>query len=433
MEHLKPLALKGYKLYPESLLENKGKIYALVRKDLKKYLVSDDSGFEDPLEKVSSLTVYERNQANALKLRKLFKHLNPEAAGLKSSFGFGDRLGLATPGHIEALKGRAIFPVLAQQSIREMERTSRSMREVLDEAMWGVFQAGYRGGYGADIDHVKKEEDVIRAVEAGYTMYTIDPSDYIDKKVKDMSVATYAQAIKHIIRCYNLIKDRIHGAFDFEASIDETGTPTTSLAHIFMVEELRRHGLKFTSLALRFIGEFEKGIDYIGDLNLFKKEFLSHLGISQSYGGYKLSIHSGSDKFSIYPIIGQGSQGVFHVKTAGTSWLEAVRVISYKAPELYRRMHQLALNNFEKDRQSYQVTTNLSKIPELPKLSDKELPGLLNENNSRQLMHITYGTILKSLKEEIYKVLNLYEPEHYELLKNHLARHLELCGVRAVH
>jgi len=423
--------VKDYKIYPESKLEKNGKTYSLAQKDLKKYLLSNDPEF-GPVSKAIPclrLGVSELTHANANKLRKLFPHLTATTCGIKRSFGFGDRLGVATPGHIKTLKGKDIFPVFAQQSIREMERTDRSMEDVLDDAMWGVFQAGYKGGYGADIDHVKKEEDVIKACESGYTMYTIDPSDYVNDKAKDI-LSIYAGAVEHIIKCYNLIKEKISISFDFEASVDETATPTTPEAHVFIVEELRRAGVNFTSLALRFIGDFEKGIDYIGDIETFKEQFLAHADICQRFGGYKLSIHSGSDKFSIYPIISEATKAVFHIKTAGTNWLEAVRLISHKDPALYRRMHQLALHSFEKDRKSYHVTTNLSKIPALDKLSDEKLPELLNENNSRQLMHITYGSILKGMREEIYKTLNLYEDEHYQMLDTHLGRHLDLAGVR---
>ena len=407
-------AIKGYKIYPESRLEKDNKTYSLAQKDLKKYLISDDPEFGE----VSKLT-----HASALKLRELFPHLTPSACGIKKSFGFGDRLGIAAPGHIKTLKSRDIFPIFAQQSIREMGRTNRAMEDVIDDAMWGVFQAGYKGGYGADIDHVKKEEDVINACKCGYTMFTIDPSDYVNDQGKDPA-SIYGKAIEHIVRCYDVVKGNIRIPFDFEASVDETATPTTPSAHIFIVEELRKAGVNFTSLALRFIGSFEKGIDYIGDLNTFKEQFSAHADICRRFGGYKLSIHSGSDKFSLYPAIAEFSKGVFHIKTAGTNWLEAVRLVSYKNPGLYRRMHQLALDSFEKDRQSYHVTTELSKIPALDKLSDEKLPELLNENNSRQLMHITYGSILKEMREEIFNTLNLYEDEHYQMLNTHLGRHL---------
>ncbi len=343
---------------------------------------------------------------------------------MKKSFGFGDRLGLATPGHIRALGEHDIFPIFAQQSIRELKKTGRKMEEVIDDAMWGVFRAGYKMGYGADIDHVKEEKDIIRAISCGYTMYTIDSSDYLHQGVKDLP-----KIIKHVTALYNVIKERVSCPFDFEVSIDETTVPTIPSAHIFIVEELRRNKVKFTSLALRFKGEFEKGIDYIGGLKTFKRDFLAHMAVNKRYGGYKLSIHSGSDKFSIYPIIGQHSE-TFHIKTSGTSWVEAARLISRKDPRLFRSLYQVAFDNFEDSRRAYHITTTLDEIPDINKFSDKALSELLNKNAVRQLLHISYGVILKKLKKEVYITLNLHEKEYYHRLENHLGRHLELLGVK---
>ena len=122
---MKSLIAEGYKIYTESKTEKDGKIYFLASKDLKKYLVSDDTEFEKSVEKISKYNVYEKTHLNAIRLRNLFKYLTPATCGIKRSFGFGDRLGLATPGHIKTIEGRDIFPILPQQSIREMERTGR--------------------------------------------------------------------------------------------------------------------------------------------------------------------------------------------------------------------------------------------------------------------------------------------------------------------
>ncbi len=421
---IKTFALRGYKIYPGSILTKRGKIYFLVDKNLKEYLVSNDSKFELRVGKIFSYNVYEKTHTNALRSRELFEHLSPRACGLKKSFGFGDRLGLATPGHIRALGKHDIFPIFAQQSIRELKKTGRKMEEVIDDAMWGVFRAGYKMGYGADIDHVKEEKDIIRAISCGYTMYTIDSSDYLHRGIKDLP-----KIIKHVTALYNVIKERVSCPFDFEVSIDETSVSTTSSAHIFIVEELRRNKVEFTSLALRFKGEFEKGIDYIGGLKKFKRDFLAHMAVNKRYGGYKLSIHSGSDKFSIYPIIGQHSE-TFHIKTSGTSWVEAARLISRKDPRLFRSLYQVAFDNFEDSRRAYHITTTLDEIPDINKFSDKALSGLLNKNAVRQLLHISYGVILKKLKKEVYITLNLHEKEYYHRLENHLGRHLELLGVK---
>ena len=100
--------------------------------------------------------------ANALALRETLTWLQPSLFGLQTSAGFGDRLGLATPGHVKALEfalrqpgAHSIQPIFAQQSIREMTRTSRTPSDVLNDATWGTFQAGWRGPVGADADHLK--------------------------------------------------------------------------------------------------------------------------------------------------------------------------------------------------------------------------------------------------------------------------------------
>src|SRR5450432_3723829 len=94
---------------------------------------------------------------NIASLRSVFSWLNPQLLGLRRSVGFGDRLGVATPGHIRALRaGPGNFaPIFAQQSIREMTRTGRSAQVVMDDAVWGVFVEGWQDGFGADADHRK--------------------------------------------------------------------------------------------------------------------------------------------------------------------------------------------------------------------------------------------------------------------------------------
>src|SRR6476659_2904883 len=97
--------------------------------------------------------------------------------GLRPSFGFGDRIGLATPGHVEALRrsGAGIEPIFPQQSIREMARTGRSPGRVMADALAGMRRAGWLGGTGADADHLKTAADVDATSAAGFTFFTIDP------------------------------------------------------------------------------------------------------------------------------------------------------------------------------------------------------------------------------------------------------------------
>ena len=102
--------------------------------------------------------------------------------GLQPSFGFGDRIGLATPGHVEAMKqaGGGLAPIYAQQSIREMTRTGRSPEQVIATAVEGMRSAGWSAISGADADHLKTPADVDATAAAGFVFYTIDPSEYVD-------------------------------------------------------------------------------------------------------------------------------------------------------------------------------------------------------------------------------------------------------------
>src|SRR5512136_1775392 len=94
---------------------------------------------------------------NAAALRAHLPWLQPHPLGLRTSAGMGDRLGLATPGHVQAVRavGGQIAPIFAQQSIREMARTGRTPQQVMDDATWGIFQEGWQASVGADADHLK--------------------------------------------------------------------------------------------------------------------------------------------------------------------------------------------------------------------------------------------------------------------------------------
>jgi hypothetical protein len=100
--------------------------------------------------------------------------------GLTPSFGFGDRLGLATPGHIAAVKGTKFAPVFAQQSVRENARTGRSLQQVMDDAKHAVDAAKWDAPWGADADHLKSVDELQPFVQAGYTFFTVDPGEHVD-------------------------------------------------------------------------------------------------------------------------------------------------------------------------------------------------------------------------------------------------------------
>ena len=125
---------------------------------------------------------------------------NFSTLGLQPSFGFGDRLGLATPGHVLAMQraGAGIVPIFAQQSIREMSRTGRTPTGVVEDACSGMEFAGWHARSGADADHLKTREDVDRTTAAGFTFYTIDPSQFVDDNAEDCDEATLRDRVESL-------------------------------------------------------------------------------------------------------------------------------------------------------------------------------------------------------------------------------------------
>ena len=144
--------------------------------------------------------VAETTSENARALRSALPWLTPSRFGLHTSAGFGDRLGLATPGHVRALRevGAAINPVFAQQSIREMGRCGRTPSDVLDDATWGAFQAGWTNPVGGDADHLEALEDIDSTVAAGFVFYTLDPKAEVDGEAEHADAATIRQKVAEL-------------------------------------------------------------------------------------------------------------------------------------------------------------------------------------------------------------------------------------------
>src|SRR5512139_1947220 len=144
--------------------------------------------------------------------------------------------------------------------------------------------------------------------------------------------------------------------FEMEVSVDETEQPTSHAEHIYIASELKRLGIHWVSLAPRYVGSFEKGVDYIGSTTAFQRDFAGHAAIARHFGPYKLSLHSGSDKFSIYPIAARLTNGLIHLKTAGTSYLEALRTVAAVDVDLFREIYLFAREHFDTDKVSYHVS-----------------------------------------------------------------------------
>src|SRR5204863_7516185 len=122
----------------------------------------------------STVLLLDADHATLVALRDALPFLQPRPTGKTPSFGFGDRTGMATPGHLLALEGSGFFPNLAQQSIREMTRTQRTPADVLDAAVFGALQSGHLTGFGADAAHLKTLDDVDRCADARFVSFTLD-------------------------------------------------------------------------------------------------------------------------------------------------------------------------------------------------------------------------------------------------------------------
>jgi hypothetical protein len=417
-----------------------------------------------------------QSHENAVRLRRALPFTAPSSlTGLDTTFGVGDRLGIATPGHLRVFKRFRVAPVLAQQSLRELDLTGRTYDDAIDSATWAVFQEGYSQPWGADGDHLKTPQWVEKALSLGCTMITADLSDHLRTRyangppsvVRDaytgldrsyrqrleseypgstLKVETgdeivlsdddvmrnalvYGEAIQHAARMFDAGRHSC-GPFDFEISIDETDSPTTPGAHIFVVKELQRLEVTFSSLAPRFVGEFQKGVDYRGDAESFETSLRIHGAIANHFG-YRLSIHSGSDKFSVFPQIGRLTGYRFHLKTSGTSWLQALRVIAQHDPVLFRSLYSRALDAFHAARTYYHVTPDLKGVPDIAKMGDGEIDRVFDNPDCRQVLHISYGEILRNpdLKERLYECLYKNIDAYWCSLERHIGRHLELLGV----
>ena len=425
------------------------------------------------------VVVCDAHERHMAALREHISWLKPKLTGTTPSVGLGDRLGLATPGHIAADSNSGFVLVLAQQSIREMTRTGRTAQQVMDDAVFGVFEVGYDKGFGSDADHLKTSADVDIAARAGFTSFTIDPSEHVDDTVDAASPAElaerfgqlvnngvpgaakwksvyvgrsftvgsltvtfdeaslvkaavkYGRAINHGVEMAAYINQKVPVS-ELELSVDETYSPTSVVEHLFVAREIRERGVTLNSLAPRFVGSFEKGIDYKGDLAEFEARLRDHVEIARHYGPYKISLHSGSDKFSVYPIVARVTDGLMHLKTAGTSYLEALRVVARHDVPMMREIIRFCRGRFDTDKATYHVSATLESVPEEGNLKDSDLEHFyLDEDDGRQILHVTFGSVLTArdngqpmFRERLLSLLNREAHTYVEVLKKHIGRHI---------
>lgn len=478
------LSFSTLAIYPPSLIKQDGVEYAIAQTSngLQLVVLADPvflTGFDGDISefKGKSLFVGPKNPQNANALRNQLHWLKPSLLELRTSAGMGDRIGLATPGHVRATRftqGK-IAPIFAQQSIREMNRAGRTPQQVMDDACWGIFSESWQAGFGADADHLKTTEDIDVCLAAGYTFFTIDPGAFVDNRAETASlnelreltinlpakidprssdllgktfnieglaisfseavllkaVIKYGKAIDHVVTMYHHLEKAAQShPFELEVSVDETDQPTTHAEHLYIATELKRLGVKWVSLAPRYVGRFEKGVDYIGDVAGFENDIAGHAAIARQLGPYKLSLHSGSDKFSIYPSAMRQTRGMVHLKTAGTSYLEALRTMAVIEPGFLREIYIFARDRFDTDKASYHISAELARAPLPDAVTD--WPGLLEQFDAREILHVTFGSVLTAgsgnraflFRDRLIAFLTANAEAYAVNLERHFKKHL---------
>ncbi len=286
------------------------------------------------------------------------------------TFGMGDRFGHQGEAQLSAVldaraRGIDVCPTW-NKSNREHSIIGSQPDDLRAEADAAVAALGYEGDYYVDADHIGLS--TVDPFLAGSDFFTLDVADSIGKPAAAADVDAFVAAhgaligrvaIPGIDEPLEIGEDavrraagkfllaaqeagRIHRhiaaakADDFvtEVSVDETDSPQSPVELLLILAMLARENVPVQTIAPKFTGRFNKGVDYVGDLAQFEREFdqdlcvlayaVAEFGLPETL---KLSVHSGSDKFSLYPIINQlirKHDAGLHVKTAGTTWLEEV-------------------------------------------------------------------------------------------------------------
>jgi len=388
----------------------------------------------------------------------------------KFSFGVGDRFGHQGEAQLKALikaseLGVEVTPVW-NKSNREHNIVHTEPISVRQEADAAVKALGWKGQYCIDADHINLT-NVDRFIDCS-DFFTLDVAMYIGspsteeevqafvdscKKLGDrIEIAGIAEpivitdallkevagkflaAVKEAGKIYRHIESaKGKGNFVTEVSMDEVDSPQTPVDMFFILKMIADQGIPAQTFAPKFTGRFNKGVDYVGDTVQFAKEFEADLMVIDyavaNFGlpeNLKLSVHSGSDKFTIYPImakiIKKHGKGL-HVKTAGTTWLEEViglAVADGEALELAKKIYERALARKEELCAPYADVIDI-KDDQLPaaevvagwdsaKFANtlRHIPGHPDYNsNFRQLVHVGYK-VAAELGDEYLGLLEKY-------------------------
>lgn len=371
----------------------------------------------------------------------------------KYSIGVGDRFTHQGRAQLRAIMkanetGLEINPVW-NKSNREHIYVGTVPADTRKEADEAVKALNYTGPYFVDADHINLSS-VSKYVDSS-DFFTLDVASFIGKESSkedvDAFVAScekyvgelqipgiekplhitkellnkiagkFLAATQHASDIYEYLKkEKGEGNFITEVSMDEVESPQTPVEMLFILKMLADKGVPAQTIAPKFTGRFNKGVDYVGDLDQFAKEFeedvlvldfaVKEFGLPEEL---KLSVHSGSDKFSIYPImaevIAKYDKGL-HLKTAGTTWLEEViglAVAGGEGLELAKKIYEYSYNRQEELCAPYADVIDIdgSKLPSVEEVnswsSDKYADTLRHipehpdyNSNFRQLIHVAY-------------------------------------------
>ena len=370
----------------------------------------------------------------------------------KYSLGIGDRFGHQGEAQLRAIvkaaAGVEIIPVW-NKSNREHSYIHSKPDDTRIEADAAVNALSYAGNYFVDADHINLSN--VSGFISASDFFTLDVASKIGTAAGDEQISAFVAscskysgtlsipgitkpfevseellltitkkflaAIAEAGKIYNYIKEQ-KGEENFvtEVSMDEVETPQTPVEMFFILKMIAEQGIPVQTIAPKFTGRFNKGVDYVGDVAQFSLEFEEDVLVIdyavKEFGlpdNLKLSVHSGSDKFSIYPamanIIKKYDKGI-HVKTAGTTWLEEVIGLALaggEALELAKQIYKSALDRQEELCAPYADVIDI-KQDQLPSAAEvdqwdsakfantlRHIPGHPDYNpNFRQLIHVGY-------------------------------------------
>jgi hypothetical protein len=395
----------------------------------------------------------------------------------KYSIGIGDRFGMQGAAQLKALlkakeRGLSIVPVW-NKSKREHLLINSSPKNTRIEADKTVSELKWKDSYYVDADHIGRQT-VDEFIEY-CNFYTLDVADFInqipsDEELKDfikiaseflgeLSIPNVSQsfsiteeklrkignkylvALNEASKIYTHIKSKkLPENFITEVSLDENHDPQTPEELFFILYGLSQKGIPVQTIAPKFTGRFNKGIDYVGDIGKFAREFEDDIAVINYAvklfslpSNLKLSIHSGSDKFSLYgpvnKILKRVDAGV-HIKTAGTTWLEELIGLAEAEGEglvIAKEVYEQSYNRIEEMMKPYLtvVDINISKLPkpeEVNKWSGEDYVLALRHDQNcekfnihfRQLLHLGYKVAAEMGK----RYTNLLEKYSEVIAKN---------------